>query len=64
MRTGTIAKIAEGYLKKEIATVLGISNTTVVTHVAHIYEKLNVRNVPAAVSKGYRTGIFAPGNTD
>ncbi len=56
--------LAEGYLKKEIATILGISNTTVVTHVAHIYEKLDVRNAPAAVSKAYRAGIFSPGNIE
>ena len=56
--------LAEGYLKKEIAKLLGISNSTVVTHVAHIYEKLDVRNAPAAVSKAYRVGIFSPGKTD
>ncbi len=56
--------LAEGYSKKEIAAILGISDSTVVTHVGHVYEKLDVRNAPSAVSKAYRAGIFSPGNTD
>ncbi len=50
--------LAEGYVKKEIADQLGISTTTVITHVAHIYEKLNVTNAPSAINKAYRMGIF------
>ncbi len=56
--------LAEGYLKKEIASLLGISNTTVVTHVNHIYEKLDARNAPAAIAKAYRFGIFSPGKAE
>ncbi len=50
--------LAEGLVKKEIAERLSISNTTVVTHVSHIYAKLNVTNAPSAVNKAYRLGIF------
>jgi len=50
--------LAEGYVKKEIADQLCISTTTVITHVAHIYEKLSVTNAPSAINKAYRMGIF------
>ena len=53
--------LAQGLVKKEIANQLGISTTTVVTHVAHIYEKLHVQNAPAAVAKAFHMGIFTPG---
>ncbi|MFC1764828.1 response regulator [Planctomycetota bacterium] len=56
--------LAEGYVKKEIAERLSISKTTVVTHVSHIYNKLNVTNAPAAINKAYRMGIFPPKNAD
>jgi len=50
--------MAQGLSKKEIAEQLGISVTTVVTHVVHIYEKLNAANAPAAVSNAYEAGIL------
>ena len=50
--------LAEGLLKKEIATKLGIGYSTVDTHVSHIYAKLQVANAPAAVSEAYRRGIL------
>ena len=50
--------LAEGLAKKEIGEKLGISPTTVVTHVTHIYEKLNVQNAPAAVAKAFSSGIL------
>ncbi len=53
--------LAQGLVKKEIANQLGISTTTVVTHVAHIYDKLHVQNAPAAVAKAFHMGIFTPG---
>lgn len=37
--------LAAGRVKKEIVEGLHISLTTVVNHVAHIYEKLNAPNV-------------------
>jgi two-component system, NarL family, nitrate/nitrite response regulator NarL len=50
--------LGEGLLKKEISDKLGVSIPTVATHVRHIYEKLNVQNAAAAISKAYRTGIL------
>lgn len=50
--------IGDGLVKKEIAVKLDISVTTVAYHVKHIYEKLNVVNAPAAVSKAFRAGIL------
>lgn len=55
----TLSLLADGLLKKEIAEQLGISITTVATHVGNIYDKLNVQNAPAAVAKAFRMGIFS-----
>ena len=52
--------LGEGLAKKEIANRLGIGVTTVAYHVKHIYEKLDVANAPAAISKAFRTGILPP----
>jgi DNA-binding NarL/FixJ family response regulator len=53
--------IGEGLSKKMVANQLGISPKTVAIHAGHIYEKLNVPNAPAAISKAYKTGIFSSG---
>jgi DNA-binding NarL/FixJ family response regulator len=53
-----IVLLGDGFLKKEIADRLGIGYTTVDTHVAHIYEKLEVRNAPSAINKAHRLGLF------
>jgi DNA-binding NarL/FixJ family response regulator len=50
--------LAEGLVKKEICNQLKISYSTVDTHVAHIYNKLDASNAPAAISKAYRKGIL------
>ena len=50
--------IANGMVKKEIADELGIGVSTVVTHVSHIYEKLNVKNAPSAIAKAFRLGLL------
>lgn len=50
--------LGDGLVKKEIAEKLGVSVSTVVTHVSHIYEKLNVKNAPSAIAKGFRLGIL------
>lgn len=50
--------LGEGLVKKEIGEKLGISYPTVDSHVRHIYEKLNVRNAPSAISAAHRLGIF------
>lgn len=43
--------LAKGYLYKEISERLGLSFSTVRTHVRHIYEKLHVRSRTEAVTK-------------
>lgn len=43
--------LAEGYLYKEIADKLGISYSTVRTHIERIYEKLHVQSRAQAVAK-------------
>jgi DNA-binding NarL/FixJ family response regulator len=50
--------LAEGLLKKEIAQKLDIGFGTVATHIRHIYEKLQVENAPAAVTKAFKAGIL------
>lgn len=52
--------LGQGLLKKEISDRLGVSIPTVATHVRHIYEKLNVQNAAAAITKAYRAGILSP----
>ncbi|WPJ95678.1 response regulator transcription factor [Coraliomargarita algicola] len=54
--------LSEGYMKKEISDHLKIETSTVATHVRRIYEKLQVPNAPAAITKAYRTGIFSSGD--
>lgn len=53
-----LTMLAEGRVKKEIADSLRISLTTVVSHVGHIYEKLNAPNAPAAIAKAFQLGIL------
>ncbi|MEP2777527.1 MAG: response regulator transcription factor [Luteolibacter sp.] len=55
-----LVMLSKGSLKKEIADELGISINTVVKHIVHIYEKLEVQNAPAAIDKAYRSGILKP----
>ncbi|VGO13861.1 Oxygen regulatory protein NreC [Pontiella desulfatans] len=54
----TLTLLSEGLVKKEIADRLNISVTTVATHVAHIYEKFEVQNAPAAIAKAFKLGIL------
>jgi two-component system, NarL family, nitrate/nitrite response regulator NarL len=53
-----LTMLAEGRVKKEIADRLHISSSTVVSHVAHIYEKLNAPNAPAAIARAFQLGIL------
>ena len=50
--------IASGLSNGEIAHELYISDTTVKTHVAHILQKLNLRDRIQAVVLAYQTGLF------
>jgi len=60
-----LTMLADGRVKKEIADSLHISVSTVVTHVGHIYEKLNAINAPATIAKAFKLGILpaAPFNS-
>ncbi len=51
--------IAKGLSNTEAAEVLGISTTTIRTHLEHIYQKLDVNNRVEAVTEGIRQGIIA-----
>jgi DNA-binding NarL/FixJ family response regulator len=50
--------LSEGLVKKEIGDRLNIGYSSVATYTRRIYEKLNVVNAPAAVSKAFRAGIL------
>ena len=50
--------LGEGLLNKEIAVQLGISEHTVKTHLAAIYEKLDASNRAEAVARGLRGGLI------
>lgn len=50
--------LGEGLLKKEISNQLNISYGSVATYIRRIYEKLNVLNAAAAVSKAHRMGLL------
>ena len=56
--------LGEGLLKKEIADHLKISTATVATHVRNMYDKLEVQNAPAAISKAYQAGILPEDKAD
>ena len=55
--------LSGGFLKKEIAERLKISYATVDEHVAHIYERLGVRNAPAAITQAHLLGLFPLGGS-
>ncbi|MET9712927.1 response regulator [Nocardiopsis alba] len=50
--------IAEGCTNREAAARLFISETTVKTHVLHLYGKLGVNDRAAAVAAGFRRGLL------
>jgi DNA-binding NarL/FixJ family response regulator len=50
--------IARGLSNAEIGRELYISDTTVKTHVTHIFQKLDLRDRVQAVVLAYETGIF------
>ena len=48
-----LARLAQGFLYKEIASAIGVSLETVRTHVRNIYSKLEVRSRTEAVNKAF-----------
>ncbi len=50
--------VADGATNQSAARQLMISETTVKTHLLHIYTKLGVRDRAAAVAAGYRRGLL------
>jgi DNA-binding NarL/FixJ family response regulator len=52
--------IAEGLSNAEIGRELFISETTVKTHVTHVFQKLNVRDRVQAVVLAYQAGLAGP----
>jgi len=55
--------IAAGHSNTEIAQELYISDTTVKTHVTHIFQKLNLRDRVQAVVLAYQSGLLEPDAT-
>ena len=53
--------IGRGRSNTEIARQLVVSETTVKTHVAHVFSKLAVRDRAQAVVVAYETGLVQPG---
>lgn len=52
--------VAQGLANSEIAEALFISETTVKTHVAHIFTKLDLRDRVQAVVFAYESGLVIP----
>ena len=50
--------IAKGMSNPEVASVLGLSRSTVRTHLEHIYAKLDVSNRTEAVTEGLKQGLI------
>ena len=50
--------VAEGGTNQSVARRLLVSETTIKTHLLHIYTKLGVRDRAAAVSAAYKRGLI------
>lgn len=53
--------IAQGLTSRQMASTLGVSQRTVETHVANLYDKLDVRTRVQAVHRGIELGLIVMG---
>jgi DNA-binding NarL/FixJ family response regulator len=59
-----LRQVGRGWSNTEIASALFISETTVKTHLARIFQKAHVRDRTQAVILAYETGLVTPGEPD
>ncbi len=52
--------LADGYKRKDIASIVFTSERTVSNHIQHIFDKLNVSSSLEAVTKGIKLGYIQP----
>lgn len=50
--------VCKGYTRRETAKLLGLAESTIATHVRHIYEKLHINNRAEAVLEAQRLGLI------
>lgn len=56
--TDTLRLIARGYSYKEVADMLGVSVSTIQTHIKHMYRKLSVNSRSEAVFEAQALGLL------